>query len=173
MNTPDHDQPPVSQEEFAAFLRGLSLQSLRVSELRVDAKRDFAHGEMQQLQHHESFKYELVEEELLRIDAHHTLSLLGARKKKLGAVIVTFSWYYLTKRAPTEGIFKVFAPMVKFQTWPHLREVLQSVAARANWPRITLPLLVAQKPGPEDEAHPDRAARSAGSSAPRTAAPKE
>lgn len=140
------DKPKVDQKEFTSFLQGLHLQTLRIRHLTVDAQREFPHGDMKNVQHREEYSFEVAEEGHLRIDARHEVRLIGARKKKLGLITVVFGWYYRSEKEITEEIFKIFTPMVRFQTWPHLREIIQNTAARANWPRLTMPLLVASPP---------------------------
>ena len=140
---------PVDPKEFASFLQGLQLQTLRVRHLKVDAERDFSHGDMKNVRHREEYGFAMTNEGQARIDARHEVQLTGPRGKKLGSMAATFSWYYHSETVLTEEIFEIFAPMVRFQTWPHLREIVQSVSTRANWPRLTLPLLVA--PGPNDQ----------------------
>jgi len=149
MTSKTPQQGAVGQKEFLAFLEGLKLQTLRLRSLKVDAARDFAHSEMQHVQHGEQYAYEVADDGLLRVDAEFEVRLVGARKKKLGQMSLTFSWYYHSEEPISDKVFEIFAPMVRFQTWPHLREVMQSVAARCNWPRLTLPLLVAHKAGDE------------------------
>ena len=146
MSASKSSKQTVDQKEFASFLQNLRLQSLRVRELKVDAKREFAHNEMKKVRHHEEYSFELAENGLLRIDARHDVHVVGPRRKRLGSITVVFGWYYHTEQEITEEMFEIFAPMVRFQTWPHLRELIQSTALRANWPRLTIPLLVAQKP---------------------------
>jgi hypothetical protein len=141
------DKQPVDQKEFLDFLQGLRLQTLRVRHLKVDAEREFAHSDIKKVRHREAYAYELSENGQLRIDTRFEVQLVGPRRKKLGSITVVFGWYYHSEQEVTEEIFKVFAPMVRFQSWPHLREIIQSTAARANWPRLTIPLMVAPKPG--------------------------
>lgn len=143
MNPQKNDKPMVDQQEFTGFLQGLHLQTLRVRHLTVDAQREFSHGDMKNVQHREEYTFEVAEEGRLRIDARHEVRLIGARNKKLGSITVVFGWYYQSEIEITEEIFEIFTPMVRFQTWPHLREIVQNTATRANWPRLTLPLLVA------------------------------
>ncbi len=100
---------------------------------------------MKSLRHRERCGYALAEDGLPRVDVEHEVRLIGARGKTLGVVAATFSWYYTSDKAVDDTFCEVFAPMVRFQTWPHLREPVQSVAQRANWPRVTLPLLVMHK----------------------------
>jgi hypothetical protein len=140
------DVQAADPKEFGDFLQGLGLQTLRVRNLKVDADREFSHGDVLNIQHREKYAFETTEEGLLRIDTHHEIRLIGARKKILGSIKVVFSWYYRTETEMTDNLFAVFAPMVRFQTWPHLRELAQNIATRANWPRLTLPLLVTPAP---------------------------
>lgn len=143
---PSQNEPKaVDQKAFLEFLQGLHLKTLRLRRLKVDADRDFAHGDMKNVRHRERYGYELADGGLLRVDAEHEVRLVGARGKTLGLVAATFSWYYTSDRTVDDKVFEVFAPMVRFQTWPHLRELVQTVAQRANWPRVTLPLLVVHK----------------------------
>ena len=144
----DHQQTAVDPKAFLDFLQGLRLQTLRLRRLNVDAEGEFAHADMRNLDHHESHGFEAAEGGLLRVDIRHVVRLIGPRKKTLGSIAATFSWYYVSEKPADEQILREFLPMVRFQTWPHLRELVQSVAQRANWPRLTLPLLVAHK-GPD------------------------
>ncbi len=146
MSTQESKKQVVSQEEFTNFLKGLQLQTLRMRSLRVDAEREFAHNEMKNVQHSEEYAFDYAEEGHLRVDARYKLRLVGPRRKKLGSISVVFGWYYQSEQNINEAIFEIFAPTVRFQTWPHLREVILNTAARANWPRLTIPLLIAQKP---------------------------
>lgn len=148
-NVKDDQQRAVDPKELLDFLRGLRMQALRLRRLEVHAERDFAHTEMRNLDHRETHGYEAAEGGLLRIDIRHVVRLVGRRKKTLGSVAATFSWYYLSEKPADDQILREFLPMVRFQTWPHLRELVQSVAQRANWPRLTLPLLIAPPKGPE------------------------
>lgn len=149
MNETPTEEPAVDQKDFAHFLQGLNLETMRVRELKVDAKQEFAHNQLKTVRHHEEYSYEYSEDGPLRIDASFQVQIIGPKKKKLGAISVMFSWYYTSEQPITDDIFKIFGPMVRFQTWPHLREVIQSTATRVNWPRLTIPLLVAQNPSKE------------------------
>lgn len=137
------DVQMADPKDFAEFLQGLELQTLRVRQLKIDAQREFSHGDVKNIQHREQYAFEIAEEGHLRIDARHEIRLIGARKKVLGSITAVFGWYYQSEVVMTDELFEVFAPMVRFQTWPHLRELAQNIATRANWPRLTLPLLVA------------------------------
>jgi hypothetical protein len=143
MSENEIDVQMADPEDFAEFLQGLELQTLRVRQLKIDAHREFSHGDIKNIQHREQYAFEIAEEGHLRIDARHEIRLIGARKKVLGSITAVFGWYYQSDVEMTDELFEVFAPMVRFQTWPHLRELAQNIATRANWPRLTLPLLVA------------------------------
>jgi hypothetical protein len=116
-----------------------------------DAERDFAHSDMKNIQHREEFRHALGEGGQLRVDSRHEIRLVGARRKKLGAISVTFGVYYQSEAEMTDAIFEIFAPMVRFQVWPHLREIVANTANRANWPRVIIPLLVVPKPEKREE----------------------
>lgn len=146
MSPQEPDKQIVDQKEFASFLQGLHLQTVRVRHLKVDAQHEFSHGDMKNIQHREEYAFEVAEEGHVRIDARHEVRLIGTRKKKLGSITVVFGWYYQSEKEITDEIFEIFAPMVRFQTWPHLREIVQNTATRANWPRLTVPLLVTTPP---------------------------
>jgi len=151
MTTQNSAKQPVAPEDFKNFLQGLELQTMRVRSLKVDAKREFSHSDMKNIRHSENYSFVSSEDGQLRIDTRHEIRLIGARRKKLGSISVVFGWYYQSKKEITDEIFEIFAPMVRFQAWPHLREIVANTATRANWPRVTIPLLIAQKPAKSEE----------------------
>ena len=141
MTTPSSENQVIDPKVFSAFLEGLELRTLRVTSLKVDANKDFSHSDVKNIQHGEEYEFATADGGQLRIDARHKIKLVGPRRKKLGAIDVTISMYYHSAQDVTEEIFQVFGPMARFQVWPHLRELVTDIATRANWPRITIPLL--------------------------------
>lgn len=144
-NPRDTQLATVDPKTFLAFLNGLELKTLRLRRLTLDAAADFAHADVKNLHNRQKLSYEVAEDGRLRIDLEHTLRLAGPRRRTLGSLVATFSWYYVSKEPAEEPMVREFLAMVRFQTWPYVRELLQATALRANWPRLTLPLLIHDK----------------------------
>jgi hypothetical protein len=151
MNTNQQETNAVSQEEFSEFLAGLKLGSQRIRRLRVNSQHEFDHKDVKDIRHQDNYGYATAEGGHVRIDAKHTVKLIGPRRKILGSMEVQLSWYYKSEQEITDEVFEVFVPAVRFQTWPYLRELVSDVAARANWPRVMIPLLISPPPNRADD----------------------
>jgi len=109
----------------------------------VDAEQDFQHSEVTGINQSEKFRFG-VGDDGFRADISYIVKLSNGKDEDLGSLEAVFGCYYRSEIQITDEVFQALWGTLRFQTWAYFRELMSNVSMRANWPRITVPLLFHQ-----------------------------
>ncbi len=152
--------PPVSRDEYAAFISSIEIVAIWLVEARIanylgprapdkatarvvmDATLDEAAG---------GFR------------CHHSYNLnIEAEDSPAAEISVTFGVQYRSAGPPNSRIFDIFKIQnLPVNTWPYLREFVANAMGRMNWQTLTLPALKRGAPRPPEPAATTTAATEA------------
>lgn len=132
---------PVSPQEYAEFVRQLELTDIWLA--RASVENHYGPGAAAQarlqVSSHDTFELQpdgfdaYVEYRVAVMDENTT--------ETLGVILVEFGTHFLSEQRLSPDLFEVFRRTnLPVNTWPYLREFLQSTASRMNWQAVTLPV---------------------------------
>jgi hypothetical protein len=140
------DVKPVTPEVYNAFLQGLELDNIRLVSVKAEAKVE----RPKPAQTNVEIRYEPTwrnREGGFEALAHYKVRFVDEKTRKVqGSIEATFSLLFHSPEPMQDELFVVFGDLnLKINSWPFMRELVQSTMHRLNWPRFPLPLL---KPPP-------------------------
>jgi hypothetical protein len=133
--------PPISREEYAAFIAQIELDAIWVEDaVSLNTAAPLAQNEPPELEVGSDAGWR---PEGSGFRATHRYSVkVPEQPDDRGLIEVAFAARFRSDTPMTESIFATFAEVnLPVNTWPYLREFVQSMAARMGWQRITLPAL--------------------------------
>lgn len=151
-------EPLISPEEYSAFIDQIDLESLWLASATVENNHGRTPPDDPGVWIKQETRYENRERGFdAFVEYRLTFEGKGSSKSEL---TVTFGVFFSSKEPMTNRVFEIFEGVnLPLNTWPFLREFVQSMTARMNWPSLTLP---SYKAGVE-RPRPRRGARRAAS----------
>jgi len=140
------DLKPVTPELYNAFLQELELATIRLVSVKAAAKVE----RPRPAQTNVEISYEPMWREReggFEALAHYRVRFFDKKMRRVqGSVEATFSLLFSSPEPMRDEFFVVFGDLnLKINSWPFMRELLQSMMHRLDWPPFPLPLL---KPPP-------------------------
>ena len=139
------DIPPITPDEYARILKGLSLQRIALVSCQISSD---AHSVERAFQQHEPLPIDMKEDvsyeerdDLVFITHAYRLSV-KSKRKTVFSLQAQYALVFGTEAGFTPEFFEVFRHIaVPMYTWPYLRELADSMTGRMDLPKLTLPLL--------------------------------
>lgn len=159
---------PVTPEVYNAFIAGIELARVRLASSRVEAKVEHPAPAGTEIRVAYTPAFE-PHEAGFEAQAGYRLEFVDTSTGEVqGTIEATFALLFNSEQAMREEIFLVFGELnLKMNSWPFVRELVQTNMARMGWPAFTLPLL---KPAPPTPPAPRRGKSKAGA---KKTAPRE
>ena len=130
-------------EQYAEFVRGLQLQSVKLTRGEMRADRDSVELQALKLDISDEASYQPADQ---GFEVRHSYTLdfneREGGKACCGAISATFALRFTSERPLDDDTFEIFWHVnLAVNTWPYWREFVQSSLARMGWPTLTVPLL--------------------------------
>jgi hypothetical protein len=137
---------PATPEVYNAFLQGLELDNIRLVSLKAESKVE----QPKPAQTNVDIRYKPTwrnREGGFEALARYKVRFIDRKAREVqGSIEATFSLRFHSSEPMREELFVVFGDLnLKINSWPFMRELVQSTMHRLDWPPFPLPLL---KPPP-------------------------
>lgn len=136
----------VTPEAYNAFLAGIELERVRLVSSRIESKVEHPAPTSTEIRVAYAPRFQ-THDAGFEAQAGYRLEFIDTSTEETqGTVEATFALLFSSEEAMREDIFLVFGELnLKVNSWPYIREFVQTNMARMGWPAFTLPLL---KPAP-------------------------
>ncbi len=131
---------PVTPAQYADFVRQIELTDIWLA--RCSVENHYGPGAPAeaklQISSHDTFE---IQPDGFDAYVEYRVAILDVPSSDmLGVVLVEFGTHFLSPRTMTPELFAVFSRAnLPVNTWPYLREFVQTITARMNWQAVTLP----------------------------------
>lgn len=140
---------PVTPEVYNAFIAGIELVRVRLVSSRVKARVEHPAPAATEIRVAYTPTFE-PHEAGFEAQANYRLEFINTSTEEVqGTIEATFALLFNSVQTMREEIFVVFGELnLKINSWPFVRELVQTNMARMGWPAFTLPLLKPSPPVP-------------------------
>lgn len=133
---------PVPPEIYNAFIATLRLQRVRMVDAHINADEARPSPSNTTVRFDYNARYQNDDDGFEAFASYKASFTNTQTDKPQGDVAATFALRFESGEPMTDDIFTVFGQVnLKVNTWPFMREFLQSSLNRLDWPAFALPLL--------------------------------